>query len=159
MTIFWSACARWIREVRYTGTTETQIIETDSHGKQLFSVGGRYVLKLADNKNGDICVSDFAGKNVVVVDVCGDLRFKYKGNITKCTHNKTFKPSHIVTNDIKQILVVDFSNDINHIIDSDGNFIRYIEFPCKGGLCLDYHHNLVVGEEKTGIIRIIKCFE
>lgn len=51
------------------------------------------MLKLADNKNGDICVSDFAGKNVVVVDVCGDLRFKNKGNITKCTHYKTFKPS------------------------------------------------------------------
>lgn len=62
------------RVVRYSGTTKTKIIETDSQGKQLFSVGERYVLKLADNKNGDICVSDFAGKNVVVVDVCVNLQ-------------------------------------------------------------------------------------
>lgn len=147
------------RVVRYSGTTETQIIKTDSQGKQLFSVGERYVLKLADNKNGDICVSDFAGKNVVVVDVCVNLRYKYKGNITRRTHYKPFQPSHILTNDTQIILVANFSNDIIHIIDNDGNFIRYIEFPCKGGLCLDYHHNLVVGEEKTGIIRIIKYLE
>lgn len=147
------------RIVRYTGTIETQIIETDSQGKQLFSVGERYVLKLADNRNGDICVSDFAGKNVAVVDVCGDLRFKYKGNITKRTHYKPFQPSHIVTNDTQQILVEDFPNDIVHIIDSDGRFICYIEYPCNGGMSIDTDCNLVVGEEETGIIRIIKYIE
>lgn len=147
------------RIVRYIGTTETQIMENDNHGKPLFSVGERNVLKLADNRNGDICVSDFAGKNVVVVDVCGDLRFKYKGNITKRTNYKPFQPSHIVTNDIQQILVADLPNDIVHIIDSDGNFIRYIEYPCRGGMSIDTDCNLVVGEEGTGIIRLIKYIE
>lgn len=46
-----------------------------------------------------------------------------------------------------------------HIIDCDGNFIRYIEYPCSGGISVDADHNLVVGELTTGNIRIIKYLE
>lgn len=47
-------------------------------------------------------------------------------------------------------------NDIVYIIDSDGNFIWYIEYLCNGGLSVDMDYNLVVGDELIGIIRIIK---
>lgn len=46
-----------------------------------------------------------------------------------------------------------------HIIDCNGNFIRYIEYPCSGGISVDADHNLVVGELTTGNIRIIKYLE
>lgn len=65
-------------------------MENDNYGKLLFLVGERNVFKLVDNRNGNICVFDFVGKNVVVVDVCGDLCFKYKGNIMKCINYKLF---------------------------------------------------------------------
>lgn len=50
-------------------------------------------------------------------------------------------------------------NDIVYIIDSDGNFIWYIEYLCNGGISVDIDYNLVVGERKIGKIWIIKYFE
>ena len=43
-----------------------------------------------------------------------------------------------------------------HVIDIDGNFLRYIEYPCNGGLSIDRDHNLVEGGMKDRTIRIIK---
>lgn len=50
-------------------------------------------------------------------------------------------------------------NDIVYIIDSDGNFIWYIEYLCNGGMSIDIDCNLVVGEEGIGIIWIIRYIE
>lgn len=46
-----------------------------------------------------------------------------------------------------------------HIIDFHGKFIRFIEYPCNGGISVDSDHNLVVGESTTGKIRVIKYLE
>lgn len=85
------------RVVRYSGTTETKVIENDKQGQPLFSVYSDAVLHLTENGNGDICVADYTGKVVVVVDSTGDLRFKYRGNITTPLKRKSFEPSMIVT--------------------------------------------------------------
>lgn len=145
------------RVVRYSGLTETQMIENDSQGKPLFSVGNyRSMLHLTENSNGDICVADYARGAVVVVDGSGDFRFKYNGNPTTHMKSRQFKPFSIVNNINLQLLITDSSNDTIHIVDWDGNFIRYIKYPCAGGITIDTDHNLVIGDSKTGLIRTIK---
>lgn len=145
--------------LRYSGETEIQMIEKDSQGKSLLSVDCDFALRLTENGNGNICVADFDGKVVVVFNSSGVLRFKYNGNITTVSKPRLFEPSRIVTDEILQILISDESNNSVHVIDCDGNFIRYIEYPCTGGISVDANHNLVVGEQKTGLIRIIKYLE
>lgn len=125
----------------------------------MFSVHSDLVLHLTENGNGDICVADCAGLAVVVVDSTGDLRFKYRGNITTPLKSKSFQPSKIVNDNKHHILITDTLYDIMHTIDSDCKFIRYIEYPCRGGISVDTYHNLVVGELTTGKIRIIKYLE
>lgn len=50
-------CAR-SSVVRYSGSTECQVIENGKSGNPLFSVHSRAVLHLTENGNGDICVAD-----------------------------------------------------------------------------------------------------
>lgn len=145
--------------VGYSGVTPIREIQNDTQGKPLFSVGTKAVLHLIENGNGDVCVADCAGLSVVGVGLSGELRFQYKGNVTTFSKYTKFKPSKIINDSQQRILINDDSNDIVHIIDSDGNFIRYIEYPCNGGISVDTDHNLVVGERKTGKIRIIKYLE
>lgn len=147
------------RVVRYSGSTECQVIENGKWGNPLFSLHPPEVLQLTENGNGDICVADYAGNAVVVVNSSGILRFRYRGN--KITEKKydTFKPLHIVNDEKYHILINNQSNNNVHIIDCDGNFIRYIGYPCNGGISVDTDHNLVVGELVTGKIRIIKYLE
>ena len=147
------------RVVRCSGTTETMVIQNDRQGKPLFSVGIHYVLLLTENGNGDICVSDYAGKAVVVVNASGELQFRYQGNISPKSNYKSFEPSKIATDVNQQILINDASNDIVHIIDKDGNFLRYIEYQCQGGLSIDPEHNLIAGNRKSGEIRIIRYLQ
>lgn len=89
----------------------------------------------------------------------GGLRFKYTGNQTIYKKNTSFKPLDIVNDENFNILIGDESNNLVHIIDCDGTFIRYIEYPCTGGISIDTDHNLVAGEWSTGKIRIIKYLE
>ena len=144
------------RVVRYSGTTETMVIQNDTQGKPLFSVHSTAVLLLTENGNGDICVADNAGKAVVVVNASGELRFNYQEKNCQKPKYKSFKPLSIATDVNKQIIFTDSSNNVVHVTDSDGNFLRYIEFPCSGGLSIDHDHNLVIGDLSNGKIRIIK---
>ena len=147
------------RVVRYTEKTESKVIEYDKRGTNLFSVNVSRVLFLTENSNGDICVSDLAGKSVVVVNASGDLRFKYWGKISEQSKYTSFTPSDIVTDVGHRIIISDYSNDTIHVIDCDGHFVCYIEYPCNGGLRVNADYNLVVGEETTGKIRVIKYLE
>lgn len=147
------------RVVRYSGITEIQIIENDSKGKLLFSVENKSALHLTENGNGDICVADLAGNAVVVINSYGNFRLKYRGNTNTQSNFRDFVPSAIV-NDKNNHLIINEDLKVKiHIIDSDGNFIRYIDYPCNGGISVDTDHNLVIGELTTGKIRIIKYLE
>lgn len=107
--------------VRYSGTTITQIIESSNQGKSLLSVVDESLLHLTENGKRDICVADYAGKAVVVVDGSGDLRFKYKGhNILAQLKYKMFNPNAIVSDINHHLLISDEWNNLVHIIDCDG---------------------------------------
>lgn len=100
--------------MRYSGSTECQVIMNDKRGKPLFSVNFPSVLHLTENGNRDICVANYAGNAVVVVNSSGILRFRYGSNMNTNAKTYTFKPLNIVNDEKYHILIVLYV--INQII-------------------------------------------
>lgn len=77
------------RVVRYSESTEKQIIQFDDGGLPLYS-GSEKVKYITENRNRDICVIDCPADEVVVVNHAGKLRFRYTGSIN-FLNKKTFR--------------------------------------------------------------------
>ena len=145
--------------VRYFGPTEIQSIQWDDQGKALYSsdINCKY---LSENRNLDICVADSSARVEVVVSAAGKLRFRYTGppNITKIP----FKPSGITTDSLGRILTSDRDNNRIHIVEQDGNFLRYIDniiLQEPVGLCVDSRDNLFVAEFVTGRLKKVQYYK
>ncbi|XP_056022354.1 brain tumor protein-like [Ostrea edulis] len=141
--------------VRYDKHIMKQEIERDDHGQPIYK-GGRNILWVVENNNGDICASDNNAKAVVVVDKSGRVRFRYDGTPAR---KKTFNPEHLVINSISQIIVTDNNNACLHILDQNGQFLRCVENcgldePC--GLSVDSEGRLWVGLLNTGKVKVIQ---
>nr|XP_034307563.1 tripartite motif-containing protein 2-like [Crassostrea gigas] len=147
------------RVVRYSGKTEIQCIQNGGGAWRLYSSGGpfAYFKQITENGNLDICVADGGAGGVVVVDQAGKFRFKYTG--PSFPLKEAFVPLGITTDSQCQILTVDLLNFRIHILDQDGNFIRYID-NCDlcnpGWLCMDSRGYLLVTEGTTGKVKKIK---
>lgn len=144
------------RVVRYSGTAEKQSIQFDDKGQLLFHSYNGYKY-IAENRNLDICVVDCQAGAVVVLDQTGKLvRFRYTGEMI-ARKNMLFCPLGLATDSQCQILISDISNDCIHVIDQDGQFLRYIDcgLKCPWGLCTDKDDNLFVAG-KGGSLRKIK---
>nr|XP_019919139.2 uncharacterized protein LOC109617450 [Crassostrea gigas] len=144
------------RVVRYSGLTKKQTIQFDDEGKHLYS-GGSYMKYITENRNHDICVADNKAGALVVVNQCGKLRWRYSGHIS--TKKKQFRPQGLTADSQSRILTADFKNPCIHILDQNGQFLRYVDncdLKDPLGLCVDINDNLFVCDYANGIISKIK---
>ncbi|XP_062600377.1 tripartite motif-containing protein 55-like [Saccostrea cucullata] len=135
--------------VRYNGSKrKKQTIQFDDKGKPLYSSGFCY-RKIIENRNLDICISDNGAHAVVVINQAGKLIFKYTGH-TPAPTTKPFSPQGITTDSQSHILTADVNNHCVHIIDQNGQFLRYIDcgLTYPQGLCTDTNDNLFVAHQR-----------
>ncbi|XP_061168947.1 uncharacterized protein LOC133178217 [Saccostrea echinata] len=148
--------------VRYSGSTEKQTIQFDDKGKNLYSTGSPYfrcIKYISENRNLDVCVSDDGARALVVVNQAGKLRFRYTGH-TPVPNNLPFSPRGITTDSQSHILTVDCNNHCVHIIDQDGQFLRYIDCGLRypWGLCIDTIDNLFVAQWQNNQVKKIRYY-
>ena len=143
--------------VRYSGSTVKQTIQFDDEGQPLYS-GNATIKYISENRNLDICVADFGAGAVVVVNQAGKLRFRYTVHPSPAK-SRRFQPYGITTDNQNRILTSDCDNHRIHIIDANGQFLRYID-NCDTllpyGLCIDNDKNLLVCEFRSGNVKKIK---
>ncbi|XP_062595052.1 E3 ubiquitin-protein ligase TRIM71-like [Saccostrea cucullata] len=138
--------------VRYFGSTETQTIQFDDKGHSFYSYGhSKYI---CENRNMDICVSDYGASAVVVVNQAGKLRFRYTDS-----NALNFAPRGIATDSQSQILIADCENHCITILNQDGNLLSYInncDVYLPFGICINSKDNLVLAELSSGVVKIIR---
>jgi hypothetical protein len=141
--------------VRYQGQRVTQEIDRDERGNPIYQ-GGKYVLFVTENNNGDIVASDANADTVVVVDKTGKVRFRY--NDKPLGGQQPFCPTQIVTDSMGHIIVGDHLNHCLHILDQNGRFLRCVvsALYTPTAMSVDSEGRLWVGQCESGVVKVIQ---
>ena len=131
---------------------EIQHIQRDNQGQELYG----YPHYITENKNGDICTSDYNKEAVVVVNNLGQYRFSHIG------YGSEFRPCGICTDVLSHILVCDSISNSIHLLDQDGGFLSVINSPevsWPRDVCVDDENNLYVGQFLTNTVAVFKYLQ
>lgn len=136
------------RVTRYDNAGNSKVIVSDDERRLLKSPS-----YITENRNGDVVVSDYERKAIVVVDSSGRHRFNIK---THRTHSE-FTPTGICTDGKGQMLVFDANTLYIYVFDQDGKLSLLLDHKPdrEWGLCVDDNQNLYSGF-KNGIIEVYK---
>jgi hypothetical protein len=140
--------------VRYSSIgTVLQEIQYDSQGQALYEQPAY----ITENINGDIIVTDWKKNAVITVDRFKIFRFSY------WRWAYTFDVCAVTTDPAGHVIVTDYKYDKIHMLDKDGQFLRYIT-PDQGikrprGVCILGDGEMFVVESTTGIVKRIKYLD
>lgn len=116
---------RKVVEIHAPDTVSLEI-ERDQNGKTLFTFPLRCC---ANSRTGDILAIDSTGRTtgrVVICNANGHLKHIYTGN-PSFVLSKPFDPTGIACVSFGNIVVCDHSNQLFHVLDSEGQFLRPIK--------------------------------
>jgi hypothetical protein len=126
-----------------------QNIKRDNEGQVLYD----WPHYITENINGDVCVSDYNKRALVVVNKSGHHRFSYTGQ------GSNFWPYGICTDVFGHIVVCDKVSHSVHQLDQDGQFLSQLITQGHGvyspvSVCVDDENNIYVGQKdsKTVIV-------
>ncbi|XP_062581879.1 tripartite motif-containing protein 2-like [Saccostrea cucullata] len=147
-----------VLRMSYNGVTLQEIMKDDEE-KHLYC----RPICISENINQDICVSDTRRHSVTVVNRTGLLRFAYAGGGFH-KDQEEFRPAELDTDSIGNIAVSDHTNNLVHLLDIDGNLIKYLLTAKEGisgprGLKVDKEDRIWITEERTGYVKIFKYLE
>lgn len=137
----------------------TQTIQHNKTLRYLF----RHPIYLIKNYNGDVVVSDLGREAIVVTSREGRYRFTYTGPVLS---GSELKPRAICTDVLSHILVCDEHTHTVHILDKNGQFLKYLLTEQSPSIyCLSYDsltHRLWVGlkSESTSVapdVSLLEC--
>ncbi|XP_078341346.1 uncharacterized protein LOC144627657 [Crassostrea virginica] len=140
--------------VRYSSTgTVIQEIQFDSQCQPLF----REAWYITENVNEDIVVTDKKKAQVTAVNKLGIFRYSYQ------SEEDSFAPIKVVNNLVGHVFVTDFNGNKIHMLDRDGQFLRYI-IPREGierprAMCMIGNGEMIVGECLSGLAKRIRFME
>ncbi|XP_062568173.1 uncharacterized protein LOC134230390 [Saccostrea cucullata] len=143
--------------MQYSGGIVKHTFQFDEQKQNLFATEGPYkCLQIALNTNGDLCIVDWNGAAVIILNQGGGLKAKYC-----CKTNpqlpEGFSPRYIATDSLSHILVSDTNNSCIHILDSEDVPMTVLKYGLvrPAGISIDSDNNLWVTEQ-AGKLKILK---
>lgn len=119
----------------------------------------KFPFYITENKNGDVVVSDFDRHAVVVTTNEGIPRFYYARPPQWASE---FKPRGVCTDALSHILVCDWTTDTVHMLNQDGEFLKYLltePYLFKLPMSLSYDvftHRLLVGSMENKEVSVFR---
>jgi hypothetical protein len=117
---------------------------------------------VTESDHGDICVSDWEMKSVIVVNQSGAKKFQYEGRKMQNDEELEFDPRGLCTDSYNNIIIADYWSHRLHVLDKNGHFIRFLlEESTRGptGICIDENNLLYIcelGGESINVIKYLK---